>query len=63
MRYHWIRDQVRLGNFTIIWQPGAINLADLFTKAHPVHHHLDMIDTYSIIEEGVLDNMVIIPDY
>ena len=63
MRYHWLRDQVTLDNFAIIWQPGAFNLADLFTKAHPVHHHLDMIDTYSIIEEGVLDNMVIIPDY
>jgi len=63
MRYHWIRDQVRLGYFTIIWQPGKINLADLFTKAHPVHHHLKMIETYSIIEEGVLDNMAIIPDY
>ena len=64
MRYHWLHDQVRLGNnFTIIWKPGAINLADLFTKAHPVHHHLKMIETYSIIEEGVLDNMAIIPDY
>ena len=62
MRYHWIRDQVRLGNFTVIWQPGKINLADLFTKAHPVHHHLKMIDTYSIIEEGVLNNMSIITD-
>ena len=63
MRYHWLRDQVRLGNFSIIWEAGKCNLADLFTKAHPVHHHLDMIDTYSIIEEGVLDNMAIIPDY
>jgi hypothetical protein len=63
MRYHWIRDQVRLGNFTITWQPGKIILADLFTKAHPVNHHLAMIETYSIVEEGVLNNMVIITDY
>jgi hypothetical protein len=63
MRYHWIRDQVRLGNFTVIWDAGKSNLADLFTKAHPVHHHLTTIDTYSIIEEGVLNNMAIIPDY
>ena len=55
MRYHWIRDQVRLGYFTIVWQPGKINLADLFAKAHPVHHHLKMIETYSILEEGVLE--------
>jgi len=46
MRYHCIRDQVRLGNFTVIWQPGKINLADLFIKAHSVHHHLAMIVTY-----------------
>ena len=63
MRYHWIRDQVRLGHFTVIWQPGKFNLADLFTKAHPVHHHLAMIETYSIIEEGVLENSAILSDY
>ena len=55
MRYHWLRDQVRLGNFKIIWEAGKSNLADLFTKAHPAHHHLQMIDTYSILEEGVLE--------
>ena len=63
MRYHWLRDQVRLGNLKIIWQPGKINLVDLFTKAHHVHHHLKMIETYSIVEEGVLNNMAIIPEY
>jgi hypothetical protein len=63
MRYHWLRDQVRLGNFSIIWEAGKSNLADLFTKAHPVHHHLKMIETYSIVEEGVLNNMDIIPEY
>jgi hypothetical protein len=57
MRYHWLRDQVRLGNFTIIWQPGSINLADFFTKAHSVEHHLNMIKTYSVAEEGVLSNV------
>ena len=40
MRYHWIRDQVTLGNFTVTWEPGATNLADFFTKAHPVEHHV-----------------------
>ena len=55
--HHWLRDQVRLGNFTIIWQPGSINLADFFTKAHSVEHHLNMIKTYSVAEEGVLSNV------
>ena len=63
MRYHWLRDQINLGNFSIIWQPGSVNLADLFTKAHPVNHHVQMISTYSVIEEGVLNNMPIIATY
>ena len=62
MRYHWIQDQIKLGNFTITWKPGVQNLADLFTKAHPVEHHLKMISLYSVIEEGVLNNMPIITD-
>ena len=46
MRYHWIRDQVRQGKFTIRWEAGANNLADYFTKAHPVHHIVDMRRKY-----------------
>ena len=32
MRFHWIRDRVRQGQFLINWGPGASNLADFFTK-------------------------------
>jgi hypothetical protein len=46
MRYHWIRDQVELDTFIIEWQPGAVNLADYFTKNHPVHHHQSMRNVY-----------------
>jgi hypothetical protein len=46
MRYHWIRDRVQQGQFKIIWQPGGTNLADYFTKIHPVHHYESMRDTY-----------------
>jgi hypothetical protein len=38
MRYHWLRDRVAMGHFTMVWRPGQHNLADLLTKAHPVHH-------------------------
>ena len=38
MRYHWLRDRVAMGHFTMVWRPGPHNLADLLTKAHPVHH-------------------------
>lgn len=42
MRYHWIRDRVRQGHFSVEWQPGSTNLADFFTKLHTVEHHLAM---------------------
>ena len=38
MRFHWIRERVRLGHFHVYWRPGDENIADYFTKAHPVHH-------------------------
>ena len=62
MRYHWLRDQINLGNFTINWKPGSENLADFFTKAHSVEHHLKMISLYSVVEEGVLNNRNIYTD-
>ena len=39
MRFYWIRDRVRQGQFFIYWRKGSINLADYFTKHHaPVQH-------------------------
>jgi hypothetical protein len=46
MRYHWIRDRVAQGQFNVEWKPGKSNLADYFTKTHPVQHVLDMRSTY-----------------
>ena len=46
MRYHWIRDQVQQNKFSIRWEEGATNLADYFTKAHPVHHYVTMRRVY-----------------
>ena len=42
MRYHWIRDQVKLKVFKVTWKAGKLNLADFFTKAHPVKHHMEI---------------------
>ena len=50
MRYHWIRDQVKLGVFKVTWKPGKLNLADFFTKAHPVHHHKSIRWKYVLVE-------------
>jgi hypothetical protein len=38
MRYHWIRDRSDQGHFKVLWYPAKYNLADYFTKAHPVYH-------------------------
>ena len=43
MRYHWVQDHVKLGNFTASWAPGKLNLAEFITKAHPVHHPVAMM--------------------
>jgi hypothetical protein len=39
MRYHWIQDRIRDGQFKVLWGAGVENLADFFTKIHPVQHH------------------------
>lgn len=38
MRFHWIRDRIDQGQIKVIWRRGRTNLADYFTKSHPVHH-------------------------
>ena len=42
MRFHWIRDRVKQGHFTIEWRRGTDNLADYFTKEHPLRHFRTM---------------------
>ena len=39
MKFHWIRDRIRQGQFLVMWRKGADNLADFFTKPLPVHRH------------------------
>ena len=39
MKFHWIRDRIRQGQFLVMWRKGADNLADFFTKLLPVHQH------------------------
>ena len=46
MRFYWIRDRVRQGQFTVHWQRSKVNLADYFTKHHPPTHHIAMRPTY-----------------
>ena len=52
MRYHWIRDQVKMKIFKITWKAGKLNLADFFTKAHPVHHHVSIRWKYVLTKQS-----------
>jgi hypothetical protein len=40
MRFHWVRDRVRMGHFVVAWRPGNDNLADFFTKPLAVYKHV-----------------------
>jgi hypothetical protein len=41
MRFYWIRDRIKQGQFIIHWRVGKDNLTDYFTKHHyPAHHKL-----------------------
>jgi hypothetical protein len=46
MRFYWIRDRVRQGQFLIHWKPGTDNYADYFTKHHPPSHHRSIRSQY-----------------
>ena len=42
MRFYWVKDRVKQGQFHIFWMPGDTNLADYWTKHHPPAHHRAM---------------------
>jgi hypothetical protein len=39
MRFYWIKDRVKQGQFNVYWGQGFQNLADYFTKHHSPAHH------------------------
>jgi hypothetical protein len=45
MRFYWVRDRVKQGQFFIYWKKGSTNKADYFTKHHPPSHHIKMRPT------------------
>ncbi len=46
MRFYWVRDRVRQGQFRIHWGKGANNKGDYFTKHHLVAHHRSQRQVY-----------------
>ena len=46
MRFYWIKDRVRQGQFSVHWSPGANNKADYYTTHDQPAHHIQMRPTY-----------------
>ena len=47
MRFYWVQDRVKQGQFYIYWRRGKDNnKADYFTKHHPTKHHREMRRLY-----------------
>jgi hypothetical protein len=46
MRFYWIKDRVKQGQFNVYWGPGFQNLADYLTKHHSLAHHKRIRDVY-----------------
>jgi hypothetical protein len=51
MRFYWIKDRVKQGQFVVYWGPGYQNLADYFTKHHLPAHHKRMREIYIHADE------------
>jgi hypothetical protein len=51
MRFYWIKDRVKQGQFNVYWGPGYQNLADYFTKHHSPAHHKRMREIYIHADE------------
>jgi hypothetical protein len=51
MRFYWIKDSVKQGQFNVYRGPGFQNLADYFTKHHSPAHHKRIRDIYIHADE------------
>jgi len=51
MRFYWVRDRVKQGQFVVYWKRGSDNKADYFTKNHPPSHHRKLRAEYLQVDE------------
>jgi hypothetical protein len=50
VRFYWLRDRAKQGQFHIFWDSGKHNLADYYTKHHPVTLHKAMRPIHTYVE-------------
>ena len=46
MRFYWILDRIRQGQFQVFWNKGSLNLGDYHTKHQSSKHHIEVRSTY-----------------
>ena len=46
MRYHWLRDRVKIGDYAVKWRRNTKSLADFFTKTLPTKEFLQRRSLY-----------------
>ena len=46
MRFYWVIDRIKQGQFIVYWKPGTGNLGDYPTKHHCTEHHIKMRPVY-----------------
>jgi hypothetical protein len=50
VRFYWLRDRVKQGQFYVFWDAGKNNIADYFTKHHPPAYHKRMRPIQTFVE-------------
>jgi hypothetical protein len=55
MRFYWIKDRLKKGQFHVYWGPGFQNLANYFTKHHSPAHHKRIRDVYIHSDERTIN--------
>jgi hypothetical protein len=55
MRFYWIKDRVKQGQFNVYWGPGYQNFEDYFRKNHSPAHHKRMRDIYIHANEQLIN--------
>jgi hypothetical protein len=55
MRFYWIKERVKQGQFNVYWGPGFQNLVDYFTKHNSPAHHKRMRKIYIHAHEQLIN--------
>ena len=57
MKYHWLQDKDMQKMIKVAWDRGENNLADRYTKYHPIKYHRDFRIKNSRIMRDVNQNI------